>query len=405
MSDAVDVVIVGGGIGGGALATALAGDGREVVVLEQSEVYEDRVRGESMHAWGVLEARELGVEDALRAAGGRTTASWFQYHLPDQRQEIPIAMIVPDAGGSFNLRHPDACNALEHAARAAGATVHRGTRDLDLELGPRPTVRWRDGGGAHEVHPRLVVGADGRRSRVRKALGLELERAEVLNHIAGLLVDGLVDCDDEHDFIAGEGELFQATFHQGDGRARVYLCAGLSQADRYVGPGNVERFLAEAAFTCLPFGKRLADGVPAGPLATYPGDDTWLDRPYGDGAVLIADAAGYSNPIIGQGLSIALRDARTVRDVLRGDDWSPSAFEGYAEERRERLRRLRFIANSVAIVEAEDADNREARRQLWGELFESDPRVFMIMAAAFGGPETAPADVFAPELLEMVRAA
>jgi 2-polyprenyl-6-methoxyphenol hydroxylase-like FAD-dependent oxidoreductase len=314
-------------------------------------------------------------------------------------------MIAPDAGGSMNMRHPDACNALEQAALGAGATVHRGTRDLDLELGARPTVRWRDADGGHEVQTRLVVGADGRRSRVRKALGLELERAEVLNHIAGLLVDGLVDCDDEHDFVAGEGDLFQATFHQGNGRARVYLCAGLSQADRYVGAGNVEKFLAESAFSCVPFGTRIAQGIPAGPLATYPGDDTWLDEPFGSGAVLIADAAGYSNPIVGQGLSIALRDARTVRDVLRGDDWSPAAFAGYADERRERMRRLRFIASCIAIVEAEDADNREARRQKWGELFETDPRVFMLMAGAFGGPEQAPADAFAPELHEMVRAA
>jgi flavin-dependent dehydrogenase len=41
-----DVVIVGGGIGGSALATALARDGLEVVVLEASTVYEDRVRSQ-----------------------------------------------------------------------------------------------------------------------------------------------------------------------------------------------------------------------------------------------------------------------------------------------------------------------------------------------------------------------
>ena len=75
--------------------------------------------------------------------------------------------------------------------------------------------------GEHEVQCRIVVGADGRRSRVRKALGLELERAPVLSHIAGLLVDGLVDVEEEHDIIAGEGDLFMAAFHQGGGRARV----------------------------------------------------------------------------------------------------------------------------------------------------------------------------------------
>jgi 2-polyprenyl-6-methoxyphenol hydroxylase-like FAD-dependent oxidoreductase len=357
-----------------------------------------------MLPWGVAEARALGVEQALLDAGAHVAPRWFNYHLPDQRAEIPAGMMVPEVPGSMNIRHPRACAALEHAARDAGASVSRGTRDLDLTLGPEPVVRWNDAAGSHEIRGRIVVGADGRASRVRKALGVELNRAPVLNHVAGLLIGGL-DLDASADFVAGEGDLFMAGFHQEGGRARVYLCPGVSQADRFTGAGKVERFLSECAFECLPFGTELSRGTQDGPLATYPGDDTWVDQPYGGGAVLIADAAGYSNPIVGQGLSIAMRDARTVRDVLRGDDWSAGAFEEYAMERNERMRRLRFIANTVAITEAEDADNRDARREKWEELMASDERAFLVLAAAFGGPEMAPADAFADELHATVRAA
>src|SRR5579864_1359470 len=218
-----DVIVVGAGIGGASLAAALAGDGLRVVALEQSEVYEDRVRGESMQPWGVAEARALGVEDVLLAAGAHIARSWFQYHLPDARDEVPVGVMLPGVEGSVNLRHPDACQALADAASAAGATVHRGVRDFSVELSAEPVARWQDGAGGHEVSARIVVGADGRVSRVRKALGLELERAPVLNHVAGVLLDGLTGVDDEHDFLAGEGQLFMAGFHQGHGRARVYL--------------------------------------------------------------------------------------------------------------------------------------------------------------------------------------
>ena len=57
MGDVSDVVIVGGGIAGSALAYALASAGRTVTVLESSVEYEDRVRGEAMMPWAVRQAR------------------------------------------------------------------------------------------------------------------------------------------------------------------------------------------------------------------------------------------------------------------------------------------------------------------------------------------------------------
>jgi flavin-dependent dehydrogenase len=43
--DRYDLIVVGGGIGGSALATVMARAGRSVLLLEKSEVFEDQVRG------------------------------------------------------------------------------------------------------------------------------------------------------------------------------------------------------------------------------------------------------------------------------------------------------------------------------------------------------------------------
>ena len=62
--------------------------------------------------------------------------------------------------------------------------------------------------------------------------------------------------------------------------------------------------------------------------------------------MLIGDAAGWSDPIVGQGLAVALRDARMVSEVLLGGDtWTPEAFGAYADERAERMRRIRIAAH------------------------------------------------------------
>ena len=65
-----DLAIVGGGIGGSALAAVMARDGYSVLLLEQSEAYVDRVRGEWIAPWGVTETRRLGLYDLLRSVGG-----------------------------------------------------------------------------------------------------------------------------------------------------------------------------------------------------------------------------------------------------------------------------------------------------------------------------------------------
>ncbi|MGH9027160.1 MAG: FAD-dependent oxidoreductase [Acidimicrobiia bacterium] len=405
MTDSTDVVIVGGGIGGASLAYALAREGLGVTVLETSEQYPDRVRGESMHVWGVKEARELGVEDLLLDAGAHIAPVWKQYADIGEYGEIPMAMLVPDIPGTLNLRHPVACQTLADAAAGVGTTVVRGVANVKLEGGASPSVSYRAKSDVHEVRTSLVVGADGRASTVRKQSGIALERQEAVNYIAGLLIDGLEGVPDEFDAVAS-GDMFSLVFHQGAGRARVYLCPGLSGQHLFSGRQGTEHFLAACANTTFPWSAQVAAGTPAGPCAAYPGDDSWTDAPYADGVVLVGDAAGHNDPIIGEGLSIAMRDARVVRDLVLDGARGPAAFAPYGEERFARMKRLRLIADIISVSEAEDADNREARSAMTRELMGSmDPNIFPLVAGAFAGPETIPDELVDETLPDRIRAA
>ena len=120
--------MIGGGIAGHRWQEP-GPEGLGVTVLESTVEFPDRVRGESMQAWGVREAHLLGVEDVLMAAGAHVTPTWRQYFPNgDDPRDIPMNLMVSDVAGSLNLRHPDACQALLDAAASAGPPSYVASR-------------------------------------------------------------------------------------------------------------------------------------------------------------------------------------------------------------------------------------------------------------------------------------
>ena len=71
-----DIVAIGGGLGGAALAKTMAERGARVLVVEPERRFRDRVRGEFLAPWGVAEAHGLGIAEALLAGGAHETP-WF----------------------------------------------------------------------------------------------------------------------------------------------------------------------------------------------------------------------------------------------------------------------------------------------------------------------------------------
>src|SRR5215468_7072539 len=117
MTEQRDVVIVGAGIGGAALATVLARAGLGVLLLERQAVYRDKVRGEYMAPWGVAETQRLGLTDVLLRAGGGHSTRIVVYDegVPREIAEVnplPLEGVVPGVPGSLNVGHPQACEAL-----------------------------------------------------------------------------------------------------------------------------------------------------------------------------------------------------------------------------------------------------------------------------------------------------
>ena len=134
-----------GGIAGSALATVLAREGVGVLLLERERTFRDKVRGENMVPWGVVEMRSLGLEDVFLAAGGCYQTRLVLYDeifSPEyaEANEVSLDQLMPGIAGGLDVGHPQACAALLGAARSAGATVLRGTGEVRVLPGTTPAV-------------------------------------------------------------------------------------------------------------------------------------------------------------------------------------------------------------------------------------------------------------------------
>ena len=74
-----DIVTIGGGLGGSALAKAMAERGYRVLVVEGATAFKDRIRGDQMSSWGAVEAKELGIYDLILESNGNEMVWWDIY--------------------------------------------------------------------------------------------------------------------------------------------------------------------------------------------------------------------------------------------------------------------------------------------------------------------------------------
>jgi 2-polyprenyl-6-methoxyphenol hydroxylase-like FAD-dependent oxidoreductase len=226
-------------------------------------------------------------------------------------------------------------------------------------------------------------------------LGIELESTTAQVIMGGMLVDGTHDWPAHQQTIGVEGDFGFLIFPQADDRARLYGVWDANDPHRFSGSGREQRFLEAFRLSALPVPGAIADATPAGPLAGYPMTDTWTDDLAHDGVMLIGDAAGWSDPTIGQGMSVSFRDAHMVTDAMTaGSDWSPEAFAPYVQERRERMRRLRFASAGTYLLNGFGPEAVAKRRRLQA-IFASNPLASPTATALLGAwvlPEEAYSD-------------
>jgi menaquinone-9 beta-reductase len=332
-----DVIISGAGPAGSLAATVLARGGARVILLDRARFPRHKLCGDTLNPGGVSLLRSLGL------AG------------PVERHGVPLeGMVVTSVTGvrirgvyggglvgrAWARSHLDA-HLLEAAARA-GADVRVAVR----VVGPATDRRGRVTGvrvqgpdGEQVLHARWTIAADGRRSPLALALGLIRHPARPRRWAFGTYAQGV-------DGLEAVGEMHVRSGHYigvaPAGGDVANLCVVTSRPVGMRDPAallwdliSADPLLRARCATA----RQVAPIVTLGPLAV---DACAVGVP---GLLLAGDAAGFVDPMTGDGLHLALRGGHLAADVLlRGGGVDDHAvLQELARRRREAFGdKLRF---------------------------------------------------------------
>lgn len=348
-----DVVIVGAGMVGMALARALGMSGLKVGVIDRQAPaaavlphFDGRVTAIAFGPGGLL--RQIGVFDRIAAAAEpireiRVVDGDSPLLLHFDHREVgnaPFGHIVENRHLRLALQQAVAATpAVTLMAPASIRAMARGPAGITLDLA-----------GGERLRARLVVGADGRQSWVRRQG--RIGATEWTYHHAAIVCT--VTHERPHRGVAVERFLPAGPFAilpMTGNRSSLVWTERPALAPALVALADAA-FAAEVAWR---FGDYLGAVAPIGGRWTYPLALTHATAYVAERLALIGDAAHAIHPIAGQGFNLGLRDAAALAEILVDGHrlgLDPGAAHGLA--RYQRWRR----ADALLMIAATDGLNR-----------------------------------------------
>jgi 2-octaprenyl-6-methoxyphenol hydroxylase len=310
-----DVIILGAGLVGCALALALARGGVNSILVDPAEPdairaasNDGRASAVSSSTWRMFDA--LGLTDRFapyaspieRIEVGEQGARGLLAFQPDLKADGPLGMMVANRELRVGLR--EAAQESDEVTLLMPASAETIERDA---AGVRITLA--DG---RRIAAALLVGAEGRKSPTRDLAGIAVARWDY-KHRA---IVGMLDHEADHHNIAHELFYTAGPFAllpmQGSHRSALVWTVSEGDASAMLSL-SPRAFLAEAEKR---MGGMLGALSLAAPLSSYPLGFHHAARITADRLALAGDAAHGIHPIAGQGLNLGFRDAAALAEVL-----------------------------------------------------------------------------------------
>jgi 2-polyprenyl-6-methoxyphenol hydroxylase-like FAD-dependent oxidoreductase len=348
-----DVVVVGARCAGAATALLLARMGHDVVLVDRARFPSDTLSTHGIARGGVVQLARWGLLDDVLASGAPAVRQ-VTFGRDLAATTLPIK---ERAGVGFLLapRRRVLDQLLVDAAVAAGARLTTGVtvtgvrRDDGGRVGG--VVGRHADGRAVELAARYVVGADGLRSRVARAVGATAQdsfRADTATFYTYVTGDWpAYEFHTAHNAFAG-------VFPTHDGQACVWLIRPVHAMRRLrtAGAGRGAALLCELDLAAPHLAHRVRDGRVTARVRGTVGLPNYVRVPVGPGWALAGDAGYHRDPITGHGITDAFRDAellaRALDRSLSAPAEEPDAMAAYHSRRDAALREVFDLTRSLA---------------------------------------------------------
>jgi flavin-dependent dehydrogenase len=320
VSPEFDVAVIGGGPGGAAAGTRLAGAGLRVVIVEK-EKFPRFCIGESLLPHGNDVLRELGVWDQLDRAGflrkygaefltadkSRLQRFWFRHNLG------------PDREHTYQVERASFDKLLLDHARDRGCEVREETRVLELHQPDTENMTLTCEGpeGRFHVRARWIVDASGRCAFAGARAGLQRRstqrsrRVAIYGHYDGVFRNA-GKAEGHITIVRLPDRWFWFIPLAGD-RTSVGLVV---PTDSLRNSAKINDVFAEALEAAPEAAERMRNSTPVTPLRAT-GDYSWRFSSFATRRIVLAgDAAGFVDPVFSSGVLLALKSGMRAAQMI-----------------------------------------------------------------------------------------
>lgn len=340
----MEILIIGGGIGGLCSAIAFGQRGHRVTVIERDPEWSVYGVGITQQANVVRAVAELGIRDDYLAAGFGFDA--VEIYAPDGTRlaRVPSPRLAEGYPPNLGMGRPALHDLLARRTNAVGAEVRLGvTAERIDDHGDKVEVAFSDGtSGSYD----FVVGADGVYSQTRAMILPDAEKPEFTGQGVwryNFPRDPEVDC-----LRAFNGPTGIGLVPMNPEVMYMFVTTPEPGNPRYPHDELAPAMRAKLAGTA-PYISALAEQITDNDGVVYrPLEGMMVRGPWHKGrVVLLGDAVHATTPHLGQGGGMAIEDAIVLAEEVEAQPTIEQAFTAYRARRFDRCDYI--VSTSLAI--------------------------------------------------------